>query len=154
MAFWSVTMEDIQDILVRLKASGIKRTRHRIRILEVLNESKQPLNADEIFSLIRREDNSISLSTIYRAMDALIAKELVSKVNFGHGTSTSFELNRNIHHHFLICLGCNRVLSIEGCPIRDYEQEVEKKTGFKVVGHKLELYGYCKACQKKMKQYK
>ncbi|MBN2503815.1 MAG: transcriptional repressor [Bacilli bacterium] len=144
-------MEDLQDILVRLKSTGIKNTKHRIRILEFLNQSHQPRSADEIYESLRQEDSSISLSTVYRAMDILVANELVNKVNFENGTKTSFEINRHIHHHFVVCLGCNKVFSIEGCPIHEYEHELEKKTGFKVVGHKLELYGYCKACQRQQK---
>lgn len=142
-------MDDQFDFLVKLKASGLKNTRHRIRILEILSASDRPISADDIYARLKELDNMISLSTVYRSLEALAAKDLVNKVTFENETKTTFEINRLVHHHFLVCIGCNKVITVDDCPIHEYEEEVSKSLGFHVVGHKLELYGYCPECAKK-----
>jgi len=81
----------------------------------------------------------------------LAEKELVIKVTFENEVKNLYEYNHQIHHHFLICLSCNQITKVESCPLRDYEELVSEKMKFRVIGHKLEFYGYCEDCQKKQK---
>ena len=50
------------------------------------------------------------------------------------------------HRHYLVCLGCRQMITIENCPLHEYEKQLEKDTEFAITGHKLYLYGYCKEC--------
>ncbi len=146
----AILLDDQQDFLVKLKASGLKNTKHRIKILEILSESARPISADDIYAKLKDLDNMISLSTVYRSLEALATKDLVNKVSFENETKTTYEINRLVHHHFLVCIGCNKIITMDDCPIHEYEEEVSRTLGFHVVGHKLELYGYCPECAKKM----
>jgi len=145
----AILLEERQDFFVKLKASGLKNTKHRIKLLEILDSSSQPISADEIYAKIRVYDDRISLSTVYRSLEALAKNDLVNKVMFENDTRTSFEINRLVHHHFLICTDCNKIITVDDCPIHEYEEEVSHSRGFYVIGHKLELYGYCSHCAKK-----
>jgi len=135
-----------------LRELHLKVTNHRVRILEFLEKAQTPMAVDSIFDQLKSKDKPISLSTIYRVLDALIEKDLVKKIVFENDTKTMYEFNRQIHHHFLICLGCNRVINVESCPIHDYEAYITTQMNFHVVGHKLEFYGYCEECQKKARK--
>jgi len=145
----AILLEEHQEYLVKLRQTGLKNTRHRIKMLEILDNSPQPISADDIFVRLKEQDDRISLSTVYRSLEALVRNELVNKVSFDNDNRTTFELNRLQHHHFLVCIGCNKIITVEDCPIHEYEEEVSRTRGFEVIGHKLELYGYCSDCAPK-----
>lgn len=132
-----------------LRDCHLKVTKHRIDIMELLIKAASPLSADAIFQSLTANHQSIDLSTVYRILETLEEKRLVIKVVFENDTKTLYEFNHQIHHHFLICLNCNQIMTVKSCPIEAYEEHVSIQNNFQVVGHKLEFYGYCEACQKK-----
>lgn len=138
--------KDFSDDLAR---AGLKATRHRTEILDILSASELPLAAEEVFLALNQRKISVSLSTVYRALDVLSEKKLVKKRSIPGDSRTLFEYNRMVHKHYLICLGCNKILPIEHCPLGDYEKSLAKETDFSIAGHNLDIYGYCPECQKK-----
>ena len=130
-----------------LKDSGLKNTRHRTDVLEVLERTVQPLPAEEIYLELKKKDASISLSTVYRILELLVSKEIVLKMNSVEEDRALVELNRMVHRHYLVCLGCHKMLPIDDCPLDEYERDLAGKTGFYATGHSLEIYGYCRDCQ-------
>jgi Fur family ferric uptake transcriptional regulator len=134
----------------RLKKCGLKNTRRRDSVLHVLEESSQPMTAEQIFFRLKSQKISISLSTVYRILDVLAAKAIVLKVSSAESGSAMFEINRKTHRHYLICLGCRKMIPVENCPLGSLEKRLEKETGFSVTGHRLEIYGYCSECKKRM----
>lgn len=133
----------------RLKKKGLKNTRHRQEILKTLQESSQPLSAEAIYIELRGRGCALNLSTVYRTLGTLAAKELVSKTEYGD--KALFEISNAGHGHHFVCLGCNRMIRIEECPLSEYENKLQNEFGFSVTDHKLELYGFCRQCQKKSK---
>ncbi|MDD3122963.1 MAG: transcriptional repressor [Candidatus Izemoplasmatales bacterium] len=142
-------MNDIAILLDKLKNNGLKNTKHRIEILKMLDKTDIPVSADKIYAKLKKTDILISLSTVYRTLETLIEKELVMKVQFESETKALYEMNKETHHHFFVCVGCNKIFPLKECPIHEHDFEVEDSEDFEVIGHKLELYGYCKECQKK-----
>lgn len=130
-----------------LKQKGLKNTKRRTAILDILEGSEQPVPAEQIYSELSLKRVPISLSTVYRALDSLVSKELVTKLNLCGDNRTLFELNKNTHSHHLICLGCKKIQSIDHCPIKAYEDSLGKEMDFAVAGHKLDIYGYCSKCR-------
>ena len=139
-------MEELKN---QLKCKGLKTTRHRLSILEALKHSSEPLSAEQVFLQIKKDDVSINLSTVYRALEILTEKGMVSSFNLSGSDKTLFELSGTGHRHFLVCLSCKKMLPVMHCPLGCYEDTVEKETGFSVTGHRLDIYGYCKECQEK-----
>lgn len=130
----------------RLRKNGLKSTKHRTEVLRILEQSSQPVTADWVYRKLEAEGKNISLSTVYRNLELLVAKEIVLKMNAVEGGKALFELNQMIHRHYLICLGCHKMFPIDDCPLDEYEKTLQQKTGFSVTGHKLEIYGYCRDC--------
>ena len=58
-----------------------------------------------------------------------------------------FELNRLEHKHHIVCVGCKRIFTMDGCPFEEYEKKIQKKLGFDVTGHRFEIFGYCRECK-------
>ena len=127
---------------------GIKWTKQRKDVYEVLHKASEPLSAVQIYQQIAKADASgnYAVSTIYRILAAFEEKGLVEKtVWLGDGT-TVYELKRESHTHYAVCLDCHRRIPLEKCPFAHLH--LEKDNGeFTITGHKLELYGYCKECK-------
>ncbi|WP_037372391.1 Fur family transcriptional regulator [Anaerovorax odorimutans] len=132
-----------------LKDSGLKNTKHRVAVLKFLKNVKQPVNAEEIYYHLIENNISINLSTVYRTLETLYNKELLLKHIVTDEKKALYEYNNKAHKHFLVCISCKKMLSIENCPLGDYEKFLEEKTDFIITGHKLNIYGYCPECQKK-----
>jgi Fur family ferric uptake transcriptional regulator len=136
------------DIGDDLKRSGLKNTRCRAAILNILEQSDQPVSADSLFRELGEKNITVSFSTVYRTLEALENKNLVVKLAITGEDKAFYEYNRMGHRHYLICLGCKKILAIEHCPLKDYEEFLKKETAYAISGHKLDIYGYCPACQK------
>lgn len=132
----------------KLRRSGLKNTRTRAALIEVLEQSERPLSAEEVFLGLKRKKRAANLSTVYRALEAMAEKELVSKLSITGEDRSLYELNRLLHRHYLVCLRCKKILAISYCPLGDYEKKLSESTGFEISGHKLDVYGYCPDCIK------
>ena len=135
-----------------LKKEGLKNTKHRNAILEVIENSNQPISAEQIFLELKEKKNTINLSSVYRTLEALVSRDIVIKTNITGDNRATYELNRLEHKHHLICSGCKKMFSIDGCPVEEYEKQLREKTGFDITGHKLEIYGFCKECKQTNKE--
>jgi Fur family ferric uptake transcriptional regulator len=133
-----------------LNQHGIKSTKQRNLLLKFLNQSKELLTADTLYLKVVQEDDTINLSTIYRILDLFTKKQIIQKSNFLDNTTSVFELKRLSHQHHLICLRCKKIVYIDHCPLEEFEKSLELKTDFLISDHKLELYGYCSDCKKKL----
>jgi Fur family ferric uptake transcriptional regulator len=134
-----------------LKSKGLKATKQRLAILEMLKQTEKPFSAEQLYLKMAEQEIPVNLSTIYRILDQLLHKKLVVRLGMMDGSPALYEYNQAMHKHYLICLGCKKTVSIEGCPLSGYEQELAKSTGYQMEGHRLDIYGYCPECQTKMK---
>lgn len=141
-------MEENTKYKELLKKEGIKSTKHRNAILELLEQSDSPKTVEQLFITLRDKTSSIDLSTVYRTLDTFASKNLVIKSNRTDDGKALYELNHNEHKHHLLCVGCHKLISLEDCPMGELQQTLKKKIDFDVIGHKLEIYGYCHDCKK------
>lgn len=123
-----------------ISKNGLKCTKHRVDVLDVLINASSPMTADMIFSQL----SGISRSTVYRILEKLEEKEIVSKQTFSGCNEVYFEFALNKHKHYAVCLECHEMHEIEICPVHD-----AKVDNFTVTGHRVELYGYCDKCRNK-----
>ena len=134
---------------------GIKRTRQREDVFRVLTEAEEPLTAMEIFRRViaNTQDSNYAISTIYRSLAVFEENHLVEKTTLMGEDMAVYEWNREQHKHYAICLNCRRKIPLSECPMHDLDI-CSDMDGFQITGHKLELYGYCKECQKRECQKK
>ena len=133
---------------------GIKWTKQRKDVYDVLTASNEPLSAVDIYQKISKEkadaSGNYAVSTIYRILAFFEEKNLVNKTNWMGDGTVVYELNRGSHTHYAICLECHKRIQLSGCPFAHVELEQENND-FTVTNHKLELYGFCKDCKKTKK---
>lgn len=136
-----------KSIKEELRESGLRFTKQRADVLSILKMSSLPLSMDE---LITRLSIEMDLSTVYRILDAFEEKGLINKtILIEPNQNILYTYNRKQHEHHLICTSCLEMKLIHGCPLDQYEAEVEEETGYVVGHHQLELYGLCPKCQAK-----
>lgn len=129
---------DINEILSDV---GLKCTRQRINVMEVLTNAKSPLTAENIYEMSK----GMSLSTVYRIVERLCEKGIVNKNTIQDSDKFYYELITGEHRHYAICLGCKSMRYVDICPV--HAPEIDD---FTVTGHKLEIYGYCDKCRSKL----
>lgn len=128
---------------------SLKWTKQRRSVYRVLWTAAEPLTALQIYHQVEKQNDGgeYAVSTIYRTLAAFEEKGLVEKTAcMGDGTVV-YELKRDGHTHYAVCLGCHRRIPLQSCPFSQIHLEKETE-GFTVTGHKLELYGYCRECRK------
>ncbi|MCR4435229.1 MAG: Fur family transcriptional regulator [Clostridiales bacterium] len=140
--------KDYKDLL---KKENLRNTKHRNSILEVIEGNGQPITAEAVFLKLKEQGVEISLSTVYRVLEALVSKGIVLKSILADDNKALFEINRMEHRHHLLCVKCRNMISVDGCPLDDYEKALTEKLGFDIKGHKLEIYGYCRDCRQEEK---
>jgi Fe2+ or Zn2+ uptake regulation protein len=135
-----------QDVLRWLRQRGMRATGQRLAILEALGAAGRALTAREIHQRVRAAYPTISLDTVYRTLAALTAAGLVGQINLQNREAARYELQGEVHHHHAVCLGCGQSYCLTGCPPGVEGLPGRQLPDFRVVGHALELYGYCAAC--------
>lgn len=121
----------------------LKKTRTREIIKELLNNSKAPLSAYDIFNLLK--DKDITLSSIYRTLDTFYKNNIVTKETSSTGTSQYCVIKEN-HTHYLECKICHKIIELDYCPYHKVNELITKKHSFVVDEHNVVIMGLCKNC--------
>lgn len=130
-----------------LKEKGIKITKGRTEILNILQTSENSLSAEKLYQICRGNNIDINLSTIYRTLELFEEKEIVEKIPFNDGVF-SYKLKGKTHRHHLQCDICHKEVDIP-CPMIQIEEIVQNSTGFTLTDHDLVMKGVCKDCKSK-----
>ena len=126
-----------------LKASGLKATLPRLKILEIFqNSSVRHLSAEDVYKLLLTENLDVGLATVYRVLTQFEQAGLLSRNHFETGKAV-FELNQGSHHDHLVCLDCGRVEEFYDEEIERRQQQIAQERGFALTEHALALYGNC-----------
>ncbi len=132
-----------------LAAKNLKSTSQRDTILNVFVEAGRHLSAEELYARVKKSHPGIGYATVYRTMKLLAEAGLAQERRFEDGFTRYEHASRDAHHDHLICTRCGAIIEFENESIEALQQDVARKNRFKVLSHKLELYGLCTGCQGK-----
>ena len=121
-------------------AKGIKLTNQRRVIAKVLSKANDHPDANLVYKRSYKIDSQISMATVYRTMKLFEDASIVVVRDFGDGRSR-YEIFSNEHHDHLIDTESGEVIEFVNDDIEELQNKVAKKLGYKLTGHKLELYG-------------
>ena len=125
-----------------LSHQGLKFTRQRRVIAEVVFASEGHLTLNQILDKARLEHASVGYATVYRTMKLLAESGLADEHKFNHGQAR-YERASDDHHDHIICSRCGRIIEFEDEQIEALQEQIAKNLGFKVVDHRHEIYGQC-----------
>lgn len=127
-------------IIARCEAKGLRMTEQRRTIAAVLEESKDHPDVEELYGRASARDSAISLATVYRTVKLFEEAGILDKLEFGDGRARYEDAERE-HHDHLIDITSGEVIEFMDPEIEKLQEKIAEKLGFRLMGHKLELYG-------------
>lgn len=131
-----------------LRQQGLKSTAQRDDIAHVFFASNRHISVEELYNEVKQINARIGYATVYRTMKLLTECGLAVERHFRDGEAR-YESTEGQHHDHLICERCGRIVEFEEAGIEALQAQVAERLGFRFTGHKMELYGVCRSCQRK-----
>jgi Fur family transcriptional regulator, ferric uptake regulator len=119
---------------------GLRMTGQRRIIARVLSEAHDHPDVEEVYRRASAQDPRISLSTVYRTMRLLEGEGIVERHDFGDGRAR-YEPAGHGHHDHLINVKTGEVIEFKNEEIERLQERVAKELGYRLIGHRLELFG-------------
>lgn len=139
----------VSGIKDSLKQRGVRLTRQRKILLDLIDQSGLHLDADRLYQLGREKDPKLNRVTVYRTLKLLKAGGLVDELDLMHhsGDQHYYETRLKQEHAHVICLRCGKIEEFFGDLLQRMREQVESHFGFKIVLMRTEIGGYCAHCQ-------
>jgi Fur family transcriptional regulator, ferric uptake regulator len=136
-------LQRFTDFLAR---SGLKATRQRDQIVRAFFAAGRHISAEELYHQIRGQDPGIGLVTVYRTLKLLRSAGLATQRKFGDDYARFDPNPADWPHHHLICTRCGKIQEFQDPTLHALRRKVARSVGFTVTEHRIELYGFCRAC--------
>jgi Fur family ferric uptake transcriptional regulator len=132
-----------------LKKTGMRLTRQRRILRELIDRSGRHLDAEQLYRLAQERDPKINRVTVYRTLKMLKQGQLVDELDLMHyeGDQHFYETRLKQEHAHMVCLRCGKVEEFFGEPLRKLRRQIETHFGFQIVVARTEVGGYCAHCQ-------
>lgn len=124
----------------KCEEKGLKMTGQRRVIARVLSESDDHPDVELLYTRASAVDSGISIATVYRTVRLFEEAGIIEKHDFGDGRSR-YEEAHDDHHDHLINLRTGEVIEFVDAEIEKLQEAIAKRLGFKLVDHRLELFG-------------
>jgi Fur family ferric uptake transcriptional regulator len=130
-------MSKIED---KCKQRGVRLTDQRRLIAKVMSQSSDHPDVDELHKRISKIDERVSVATVYRTVKLFEESGIIEKHDF-KGGKARYEQSPDIHHDHLIDVNTGEIVEFVDEEIEKLQNKVAEKLGYKLVDHRLELYG-------------
>ena len=121
-------------------SKGVKLTDQRRLIARTMSEADDHPDVDELYNRVSKIDSKISIATVYRTVKLFEETGILAKHDF-KGGKARYEEMRESHHDHLIDIKSGEIIEFVDDEIEKLQKKVAEKYGYKLVDHKLELYG-------------
>ena len=128
------------DIENKCIQRGVRLTDQRKLVARIMSESADHPNVDELHKRVSKIDSKISIATVYRTVRLFEESGIVEKHDF-KGSKARYEQAPEVHHDHLIDINTGEITEFVNDDIEKLQQKVAEKLGYKLVDHRLELYG-------------
>jgi len=139
----------LHAMLAKLKSHDFRITPQRHAVLRILAASEEHPSVAEIYEAVRVEFPTTSLATIYKTVSLL--KEIGEVLELGfHDGNNRYDGTRPFPHPHVICTQCKKIMDPELLSLEDLGAEMSRKTGYRIISHRLDFFGLCPDCQEKV----
>ena len=128
------------SIIKRCEIKGLRMTDQRRTIAKLLESTNDHPDVEELHKRVNQVDQSISLATVYRTVKLFEESGILEKLEFGDGRARYEDADRE-HHDHLINIQYGEVIEFVDSDIELLQEKIANKLGYRLLGHKLELYG-------------
>jgi Fur family transcriptional regulator, ferric uptake regulator len=139
----------IAGIKDSLKERGVRLTRQRQILLDLLDKSGKHLDAESLYQLAKERNPKLNRVTVYRTLKLLKKGGLVDELDLMHwsGEQHYYETRSKQEHAHVVCLRCGRVEEFFGDVLQKLKKQIETHFGFAIAVTRTEMGGYCAHCQ-------
>jgi Fur family peroxide stress response transcriptional regulator len=138
----------LEHLVAWLQEREHRLTPQRIALLQLLAESREHPSAAQLYRQLKERFPTTSPATVYKTLALL--KEMGEVLELGFSDDDNrYDGNKPYPHPHLVCVRCHKIIDPEVKLLKTVEQEVAEVSGYKIVGHRLDLYGICPECQSK-----
>ena len=118
---------------------GLKMTGQRRVIARTISDAVDHPDVEEIYKRASQNDDNMSIATVYRTVRMFEEAGIIEKHDFGDGKAR-YEESSDDHHDHLINIKTGEIIEFHNKAIERLQEEIATKLGYKLVGHRLELY--------------
>ncbi len=134
------------DLLLEvLHKAGMRVTPQRLAIGEYLFATEDHPTADQIFRQLKPRHPSLSLTTVYNTLDALVAMGVVNAIGSVGDDKVHFDGNVSPHIN-LACQSCHQIFDLDSECVNQLDEEIHAKSGFEIIGSRILYFGTCPSC--------
>lgn len=127
-------------IIERCETKGLRMTGQRRVIAQVLQDSDDHPDVEELYTRASLLDSAISIATVYRTVKLFEESGILERLEFGDGRARYEDAERD-HHDHLIDMNSGEVIEFVDPEIEALQERIAAKLGYELRGHRLELYG-------------
>lgn len=137
---------ELNSIITRCRAEGLRRTKALEELLATLLESDRPMTLAEL-AKSPRLSNQCDKATVFRLLQRLADKAILRRLGLHERAAYFALLLPDQHRDYLICTECGTIEPINApCPVHELEKEIQFTSGYKNLYHELEFFGTCPKC--------
>ncbi len=140
-----------EQLVTKLKTRGYRLTPQRVALLKIISASTGHPTATQMYEQIRHQFPTTTLATVYKTLALLKETGEILELEFS-GAENRYDGNKPYPHPHLICTHCNRIIDPEIDLMKQVPAQISRSTGYKIVGHRFDIYGICPQCQRKPKK--
>ncbi|SCX49289.1 Fur family transcriptional regulator, ferric uptake regulator [Klenkia marina] len=124
----------------------VRTTRQRTAVAAIFDDLEGFHSAQEVHARLRAAGDSVGLSTVYRAVQALAEDGELDSIRTDAGEALYRRCSTR-HHHHLVCRSCGRTVEVAGPAVERWADRTAEEHGFADVSHTLEIFGTCAECR-------
>ncbi len=134
------------DMSSRLSELGYRLTPQRLMVVQAVEAADSHISAEEIYLQIRAIYPHMNISTVYRTLELLSERGLVTETDMGDGRVRYHSIGKGQHHH-LVCQRCGATIDVEESILSPLWAEIGKIYDFEVDMKHLAFFGLCSKCR-------
>ncbi len=134
-----VKIRTLEDAVDRCQALGMRLSRQRRFVLELLWQAKEHLSAREIYDRLNQQGKAIGHTSVYQNLEALSSQDIIECIERSDGRLYG---NISDSHSHVNCLDTNQILDVDVELPEPLLREIEQQTGVRITDYSINFYGY------------
>ena len=130
-----------------VKRKALKWTHQREHIVRTFLSTEEHVSVEDMLSMLQKHGHRLGQATVYRNMKLLAACSIAEEKRFDDGRVRYDQAFGHVHHEHIICVRCRKVIEFVDQALEDKKAKIAVDHGFKMLWHRLEIFGVCSDCQ-------
>jgi Fur family transcriptional regulator, ferric uptake regulator len=142
----STTSADELPLLAALEGAGLRQTAPRRALAALISRQTGHFTAADLLADVRSACLSVGRATVFRTLELYAELNALERIDLPTGEH-AYVACEPAHHHHVVCHRCARVTDVDDAGMAAVATEMERRTGYVIDTHRLELFGLCPRCQ-------